>query len=57
MNLFERQQVMPDKSLTTPQGDVNRAGQLNRAVENLFVPKLRPQTTRKPRRLTGVNQV
>ncbi len=40
MNLFERQQLMPHKSLATPQGDVNRAGQRNRAVENLFVPKL-----------------
>jgi hypothetical protein len=50
MNLFERPQLMPHKSLTTPQGYVNRAGQLNRAVGNLFVPKLDRKPPESPAR-------
>jgi hypothetical protein len=47
---FERPQLMPHKSLTTPQGYVNRAGQLNRAVGNLFVPKLDRKPPESPAR-------
>lgn len=44
MNLFELQGLMQHKSLTTTQGYVNMANQLNRSVANLFVPPL-PRTS------------
>ena len=40
MNLFELQRLMRHKSLTTTQGYVSMAGQLNKAVRGLFVPSL-----------------
>ena len=40
MNLFELQSLMQHKSLTTTQGYVSMAGQLNKAVQRLFVPSL-----------------
>lgn len=40
MNLFELQQLMQHRSLTTTQSYVNMAQQLNRAVSNLFVPDI-----------------
>ena len=45
MNLFELQGLMQHQSLTTTQGYVNMAGQLNKAVQRLFVPSL-PSTTK-----------
>lgn len=40
MNLFELQGLMQHKSLETTKGYVSMAGQLNKAVQRLFVPTL-----------------
>ena len=40
MNLFELQGLMQHKSLETTKGYVSMAGQLNKAVQMLFVPTL-----------------
>ncbi|MBC8116849.1 MAG: hypothetical protein H7062_20840 [Candidatus Saccharimonas sp.] len=56
MNLFALQSLMQHKSLETTKGYVNMARQLNRPVQNLFVPTLRRRGDGNDSDVTGEKQ-